>query len=717
MKVAFLWHMHQPCYRDALTDEVALPWVRLHACQSYLDMADVLRGFDNVRVSFNLVPSLIQQLKEYSEKGFEGDVFYDLSMQDPADLSEDDAIFVLRNFFSINWETDIKPYHGYARLLERRGFKHDPESLAQSLKEFSKQDMFDLQVWFNLAWFGFTAKRMFPEIADIQKKGRDFTLEDKEAIFARQLDIVKMIIPIYTELWAEGRIEVITSPFYHPILPLLMSTDIARRAMPGVHLPPRFSAPADARAQLENAKNYVSKELGKEPVGLWPSEGAVCPELIPLLDEVEFRYFVTDQKILQLSCSGERECSLYQPYRVEIDGKGCAAFFREHGISDAIGFTYSKNPPELAALDFMGRLEKTASKAGDIKEPVVVIALDGENPWEYYPDQGEGFLTRVYAELDKRGAFETVRLGDYLERNRPVERLSSIHSGSWIDASFRIWIGHPEENKAWDLLNRTRTFVQSWAGKRGADPECVAQAMDQIYRAEGSDWFWWFGEDFTVIQDTVFDQLFRKHLENAYKLCGEEVPDVFNEPIKAKPTVLIFPPLAFIHPTIDGLNTDFYEWEQAGYYDAFRTRGSMHVSHSLLSGLHFGFDRENLYIRLDLLGELAENPGAYWFKVDFSEPVLNDIIFRLGGKGRFVADVVERKADDLEKVGELTECAYNRIVEMKIPFDVLGVRVGDLVKFVVRIFSGEIEADRHPKSGLISFNVPDEDFENMMWSV
>lgn len=717
LKVAFLWHMHQPCYRDFLSGEVALPWVRLHACQSYLDMAKAVEKFDNVRVNFNFVPSLLYQLNEYSEKGFKGDVFYELSMEDPDDLSEDALIFILRHFFSVHWDSELRPYPGYLRLLERRGIKDSPEHLVNSLKEFSKQDILDLQVWFNLAWFGFTAKQTCSEISELKKKGRDFTQKDKETIFSCQLEIVKNIIPLYKRLWDEGKIEITTSPFYHPILPLLINNYIAKRCMPDVSLPVRFSEPEDARSQLVNAKKYVSEVFGKEPLGLWPSEGSVCPELIPILSDVGFKYFVTDQEILYLTCGRVPECTIYQPYEVEIEGQKCAGFFRDRELSDAIGFVYSKNPSELAASDFISRLEKRTSLAKDVANPVAVVALDGENPWEYYKDKGEGFLTRVYAELDKKNRFEPIRLGDYIDTYKPPAKLFSLHSGSWIDASFRIWIGHPEKNRAWDVLNRVRTFVRSYVEKFKPAPELLEKIMDQIYRAEGSDWFWWFGDDFLVLQDSIFDLLFRKHLENVYRLCNKGVPDFLNEPIKLKSTQLVLQPLAFIHPIIDGRNTSYYEWELAGYYDAFKTRGATYISRALLSSLHFGFDRENLYIRLDPSGELAEAPELFQFKIDFSVPISPDAMFKLTNKGPFVADLVVPKGDGFNKVGELTECAYNKVVELKVPFSSLGVKTSDVVKFVVRIFKDQIEADRHPKSGFITLSVPDEDFDKAMWSV
>ena len=716
LKVAFLWHMHQPCYRDALTNEVALPWVRLHACQSYLDMASTVDKFDNVRVNFNIVPSLIYQLKEYSEKGFNGDVFYDLSMKDPDDLSEDDAIFILRHFFSVHWDSELRPYPGYLRLLERRGIKDLPEHLAHVLKECSKQDLFDLQVWFNLAWFGFTAKKMYPQVDELKRKGRDFTPKDKETIFNCQLEIVKSIIPSYAKLWEEGKIEITTSPFYHPILPLLINTYIAKRASPDMTLPVRFSEPEDARAQLANAKKFVAETLGKEPAGLWPSEGSVCPELIPILEEVGFKYFVTDQEILYITCGHVPECTIYQPYLVEIEGKKSVGFFRDRELSDKIGFVYSKNPPEVAASDFIGRLEKTASQAKTLANPIAVVALDGENPWEYYKDKGEGFLNRVYAELDKKNKFESVRLGDYVEKYQSFVKLFSLHSGSWINANFKIWIGHPEKNRGWEVLNRVRSFVRSFVEKVKPQPELLEKIMDQIYRAEGSDWFWWFGDDFLVLQDTIFDQLFRKHLENVYRLCSEEVPDFLSEQIKIKPTQLVIQPLAFIQPIIDGRNTSYYEWELAGYYNAFKTRGTTHTSRSLLSGLYFGFDEKNLFIRLDLVGPLAEAPELYNFKIDFSAPIPIDVMFNLTKRGQFVADIVSSRADGLIKVGELKECAYDKVVEMKVPFDVLNAKTSDMVRFVVRIFKDQIEDDRHPKNGLISFTVPDKDFENAMWS-
>jgi alpha-amylase/alpha-mannosidase (GH57 family) len=281
ISVALLWHMHQPFYKDLVTGEYILPWVRLHAVKDYWDMAAVLDRFPEVKMNFNLVPSLLTQIDDYVNNKVT-DTFLDVTLKEPGDLTLDDRIFLLQNFFMANWDNMIKPYERYHDLLLKRGRFVAPSELAAVAKRFSQQELLDLQVWFNLTWFGFISKNEDQVVKELIAKERYFTRDDKLAVIAKQWEIMGKVIPKYRELEERGQIEISTTPFYHPILPLLCDSAVAREAMPYVKLPEAlFRHPEDAQQQIEMAVKFHTEHFGRPPRGMWPSEGSVSEQMIP----------------------------------------------------------------------------------------------------------------------------------------------------------------------------------------------------------------------------------------------------------------------------------------------------------------------------------------------------------------------------------------------------------------------------------------------------
>ena len=446
--LCFLWHMHQPYYTDPVTGSASMPWVRVHATKAYFDMAFLLDRFPGVSATFNFTPSLLRQLEELTA-GTITDVFLEHARKPAAELSPVERAFVIRHFFSANWATMVRPAPRYQELLVKRGLHVAPQELETLAKRFTTQDLLDLQVWHNLAWFGFGALHRFPRLAELRKKGRGFSEQDKTDVLDLQVAVMREVVPSYRKLAARGQIELTTTPFYHPILPLLIDTEIARRSLP--HLPalPQVKAPADAAAQIRKAVEYHQRVFGEPPKGLWPSEGSVCPELVPLLHQNGLHWFATDEDILARSIEMQqgpwhRSVMLYQPYEIGDQGRSLRIVFRDRDLSDAFGFRYHRTLPQLALEDIIRRLRAIPheSPREDLLIPVI---LDGENPWEHYHDGGEEFLSLLYQKLtalaaDEPGRFEirTKTVSDALAAHPAPPKLSHLHSGSWINADFKI---------------------------------------------------------------------------------------------------------------------------------------------------------------------------------------------------------------------------------------------------------------------------------------
>lgn len=718
LRVAFLWHMHQPYYLDDPTGRMSLPWVRLHATKAYHDMNAMLELHSEMACTINAVPSLLAQLSAYQERDDLDDVFLTLSRKAAVDLDEEERRYLLRFFFMSNWETMVRPHPGYARLLEQRGTRSDDQTIDRALKLFSNQDFLDLQVWFNLSWFGFTARRD-ERIASLLEKDMGFTEADKEIVLSTQAEIVAQIIPGWKKLQSAGRVEISTTPFYHPILPILIGSQVARRSMPQAKLPGDFAFPEDARAQVERGVEYYTKLFGQAPVGMWPSEGSVCPELVPLWGEAGLKWVATDEAILFRSLGGSAPRRvLFEPYTVEQDGHSVAVFFRDRYLSDLIGFTYAKNDPDTAVNDFIGHLARIGDTAPG---GTVSVVLDGENPWEYYTDGGERFLTLLYERLVDDDRFRPVSMRQALAEAPPQRKLTTLHSGSWINADYGIWIGGPEENQGWSLIDRVRGHLEARRQSGEIAPEKIEAAFEQLYQAEGSDWFWWYDDDFNSDSDADFDRLFRQKLANVYRALDEAPPEFLEDPIHvAKEDVLLAMPLALLHPMIDGHLTHFYEWADAGALDVAHARGSMHLSKSLLDGLFFGFDPEFLYLRLDPSEQLLAFRENLEIRVQLAggHDVQLRFPLRMGADSPTTFQVWTPGDDGSWLVaGENGSLACDEIIELAVPLALLGTAAGDHLSFVARVLKGEVEEDRFPKNGRITLTVPDKDFDSVNWCV
>jgi len=733
-KVAILWHMHQPFYEDLITREHILPWVRLHALKDYYGMASLLREFPQVRVTFNLVPSLLVQLEAFAT-GQARDQFLDLSLKPASDLTDADAAFIVRNFFHAQRERMIDAYPRYAELLARRGNAlPTPAEARAAARRFSTDDLRDLQVLQKVAWVDPEYLERDERVRGLVAKGRGFSEEDKATLRDVELEILNRVVPTYRELSERGQVELSTSPFYHPILPLLCDTDIYRRTHPDSRMPrQRFVHPEDATAQLTRAVEYHERVFGRRPVGVWPSEGSVSDAVAPIVARAGFQWMATDELILARTLgiaftrdSGghvEQPERLYEPYMLTVDGAQVACAFRDHVLSDRIGFVYAGWAADAAADDFVNRLVEAGRRyrtSGGVADPIIPIILDGENAWEHFHGGGRPFLRALYRRLSAHPELQTVTMAEACAT--PGPQLTTIFPGSWIDANFYIWIGHADDQRAWSQLADARQALDESSPEIGA--EAMARAREEILVAEGSDWFWWYGDDHSSAHDAEFDDLFRRHLRNAYKLLQRPSPDelfVSNISTAAAPDQT--EPAGFVTPTLDGEETSYFEWLGAGALEIRDVAGAMHQAEapaSVLTLVRFGFDPERLYVRLDgrrpMIDLLADD---YEFSLKFLTP--EGLRFSVRQQvGRVLGQFWERDPEaprwTVRGPGRAA-VAVGSILELAIPLADLAVSAGDAVVFFVAVYDAAgNEVERHPVGQPIDLEVPDAAFEARQWT-
>jgi alpha-amylase/alpha-mannosidase (GH57 family) len=717
-RVCFLWHMHQPYYTDPVSGFASMPWVRLHAIKAYYDMAYVIERFPAVKATFNFTPSLLLQLQELSSKKV-GDLFLHYAQRPAAELTPSERAFIIRHFFAANWGTMVRPFPRYHELLVKRGLDVRQQPLDRLAAQFTAQEMLDIQVWHNLAWFGFGMVTRHPRLKELRAKDRGFTEEEKQEVLALQQQAVSEIIPYYRRLAEAGQIELTTTPFYHPILPLLIDTEFARRARPDASLPSRFQAPADAEAQIRKAVAMHREMFGAAPAGLWPSEGSVCPELIPMLQAAGLQWTATDEGVLARSLGGwDRMGALYQPYLVGQPGQEVRIVFRDREISDAFGFVYAKLSPESAVEDVMQRLHGIASQ-GPGDPALVSIILDGENPWEHYYDGGERFLSGLYGALSNGNGqpFTACTMSGALAAHAHPRRLEHLHSGSWINQDFKIWIGHPEDNRAWDLVRLTRARLTDAAST--LSPDQARGAWEELYAAEGSDWCWWYGDDFDTDYKPEFDRLFRAHLRNVYLRAGLPVPDVLNDPlIGIRETRLFRLPVALLAPTLDGRVSDFFEWHGAGMIEPAPPLGAMWKAQKFFAAIRFGFSTDALFLRLDPGEELAAGEarvdiefhvasaaGAY--KLSFPLDAVGPDTFLLSGASN----------GGWTEVGRYGTISRRKVLELAVPFKDLRLQTGQEFTISVVVLQNGREVERYPRQQPVTLAVPDDNYEAATWRV
>ncbi len=510
--LVFLWHMHQPRYAHPSTGRLVVPWVRLHACSGYLDMARMLERHPEIHATVNFVPSLVEQIEEMVS-GKKDDL--ELLAERPVDtLDKEEQSALLARSFSVS-QRAIHARPRFVALLEKRNAK----------QPFNLQDLRDLSCLFALGWFGFAAHEDDPEIGKLDRKGHDYTEDDKAYLLRAIRKAAGDVLPAWRALAAEGRVEISTSPYYHPIIPLLLDTDVARRSLPHDPLPPRFSAPDDAREQITRALRAHARAFGQKARGMWPPEGSLSSEAVALYRSCGIEWLCGDVHTLARSLPHPE----HNPHSRLHLHEGVSLAFRDQDISDRIGFRYAHMNESAAVDDFVGAVKHLGGDGG-----AAFVFLDGENPWETYGHRGEPFLETLYQRLameTRAGRIATRTMSEVVARRGPGTPLEDLHPGSWISAAYRIWIGDGAKNRAWSLLRAARERLVAAQASRGHEAPSVEKAREHMLVAEGSDWFWWFGEPNSSAEDPLYDELFRGHLKEVYLALGETPPQDLDHPI------------------------------------------------------------------------------------------------------------------------------------------------------------------------------------------
>ena len=615
LRLILLWHQHQPFYKDLVTGEYRLPWVRLHALKDYYGMVKLLDEFPNVHQNFNLVPSLITQIQDYVA-GTAHDPFLRVAAKPATDLTLQERQFALQYLFQANPVNLIGRYPRYRELWER--FGEHGNSAERAEKYFHPEHFTDLQVLSQIAWFDefFLEDK---EIAALIKKERNYSLEDQRFVIAREKELLGKVLPAYADAAKKGSVEISATPFYHPILPLICDTNAGAASSPGLPLPQnRFRHPEDAREQLTRALDLHQQVFGVRPKGVWPSEGSVSEEALAIAHSLSVEWMATDEGVLGRSTGlffardgngrlpahlAER---LYNIHRYENGGSAMHMVFRDHTLSDLIGFVYSGMPPGEAAQHLLRNIQEAAQPVlAQGRDAVVSVILDGENAWEYYPKSGREFLRRFYDALQRAPGLEAVTVSEAIARHRNFGSLTSLVPGSWINANFNVWIGAPEDNRAWDYLYQAREFYAQNAARASEAQRKLA--FEELLIAEGSDWNWWYGPEHHSANDRDFDELYRTHLSNVYQALGAAPPDALSQPItggEVRPAFV--PQTAYIHPRITGDKIRYFEWMGAASFSSNQRAGAMHGKQFLLDSVYAGIDATFVYGRLDFAGSVPD---------------------------------------------------------------------------------------------------------------
>jgi alpha-amylase/alpha-mannosidase (GH57 family) len=754
-----------------------MPWTRLHATKDYFFMGALLKNYPQIHATFNYSPSLLKQLADYT--GGYGDMlkneeFLSISDKKISELSTEDKLFIIEKFFpacssSSNFiEKSYRFKQLYYRLKDTVS-----EGYGEKINLFDSQDYLDIIVLFNLLWFDPVSINSDDFLTALKAKDKKFTEEDKNKLIREKIpQVLRGVIPLISELSKKnGQVELSASPYYHPILPLLCDTDIA-----GFHddikLPIPFRHPEDADYQIVSAIKYFKDNLNYDIKGMWPSEGSVSEMALKLFMGSGVNWIATDEEILSSSIGVNFEDYnsrklLYRPYVVKRDGRYLYIFFRDKGLSDLIGFKYSNYSPKAAADDLIDNLNNIAISLHNYNEKglsVVPIILDGENAWEYYKNNGYEFFNYLYDGLSKvSSSIKTLTVSEYINKAENILKISgdgnespetesedgktgvkikkffdikwkpdassdydfsriynipTIYPGSWINHDFRIWIGDAEDDKAWDMLYKTRDYLlqksRVFKGSAiGADD--FKAAWEQIFIAEGSDYNWWYGEDRTSGIDEEYDFLYRTHLINVYKFLKEDPPDEYFIPIIEKKRA-VKPDLSavsLINPTVDGIVGNYFEWlGSAAYFPSILSGKSMAHTDRFIKKIMYGFSKSELFMRFDFFNKNALELTGKIIIIKFINSA--DIEVKLEFTAGNLLNIY------INSQFQLINAAFKKVLELSMPLSVLGVKAGNSLDFYAVLTYKEnliAEIERFPVNGYFEISVPGENYEIINWLV
>ncbi len=735
LSLAFIWHMHQPVYQESRDDYFLMPWVRLHAVKDYLDMLIIIRDFEKLKLNFSIVPILLTALEDYGNRGFH-DLHSKLTITPIEQLTDEDKFFILNNFFDSNYVNMIIPHQKYQELYKKR-YSSDEITIS----DFSDEEYSDIMAWFNLSWFDPRWQRVYPQLHSLMNKDEHFTLEDRINIIELQREIIRQIIPAYKKFQQDKKIEILANAYFHPIIPILLDKKFTGADMK-----------EDGIQQLERGIQKYREVFGQEPKGIWSPEQCVSPKTLELFADMGFKWTVTDEGILAKTINKEfvRDFKGYleDPYDLtaayEYTGKNkkpLSVIFRDAVIPNLINFEYSQHNSVDAANDLYDRIKTIQSKLQQSpdKHNLLTIALDGENCWESYHNDGELFLKTLYDLIENDKTLETVLVSEYLDKIKQKRPLKTIHSGSWINRNYKLWIEEPTKDLAWQYIVKAREDLINFS-KECDDQSIIANAWEELYITEGSDWFWWYGEPNDSGQDEVFDYLFRSHLTNIYNYFKKPIPKYLNMPLIAYIGKPLRYPKKNMTPILNGIIMQKDNWRNSGCIEI--PDGPILQSNKPYDRIYFGCDKDNVYLRFDInkmyLEQKYEATADYlnhfqtyiYFKndkiahtdsanirtinkVDATYPTtlakytheVNLLYF----KGEILPVIFSKATKDgvwAIKLHNKVEFAFVDILEVQIPFDEIEVKPGGKLEFFIINASLGVANDFYPKDILLSLQRP-----------
>ena len=626
LTLCFFWHMHQPDYRDS-SGVMRMPWVFLHAIKDYYEMPWLLSRHKGLKATFNITAPLIEQLDLYRDP-LKNDHFLSLWEKHPSELDEDARNWLIKICKSTQYETMVKPLHYFDLLYHR--------------ENLDDEELIDLEMLFILAWCGNYLRQENALVKQLLHKGKNFTQSDKARLLIMLCSFIETILPFYAQLQKAGIISLATTPYNHPILPLLLDIKNAERANVHTTLPAYpLSLRDDAIEQVERSIALYEKTFGVKPKGFWPAEGAVDEESIEIYKEKGLSWIATDEEILFHSLGDKTRSNLYRPYRYN----GLTIGFRDHSLSDLIGFNYRFKAAKDAVDHFMHVLEPIASEVNDA---TVFVILDGENAWEFFENNAYDFFTTLYTRFSKTAWCKTCTMDEVSQRKKQG-RLKKLSPGSWIHGNFDTWSGHPEKNRAWELIYQTKRDVQNFDGT--ISDETAEKIKFHFLASECSDWFWWYGDDHVTEFGVEFDTLFRGHLIAVYHLLNISAPSDLFIPILSHTNTVPFlvKPQTAISPLIDGKQNTFFEWIGAGSVDETKFYSTMDKVRGPIEKILYGHNDENIFIAFR--GDMAP----------FSDPLMQ------------LRVIIEETGEDvilpMQRSNEVNgiQCVIDTEIELSIP--------------------------------------------------
>ena len=595
LSLAIYWHMHQPVYE--IEGTYLMPWVRLHALKDYLDMVSVLEKFPKLKLNLNIVAGLLDSLLDYVENN-STDIHMQLSTVNISAITEEEKSFILNNFFSPKFETMIYRSENYKKLYKKR-FSKD----YANIEEFSQQELSDLIALFNLVWIDSTHYETYPRLKYLWEKQYNYTIADRLEIIDIQKSIMKQIVPTIKKYIKDGRIEITTSPYYHPILPILLGSSANTKSTKKNSTSIKMYEYANL--QIVTALDRIESIFGVRPKGMWPPELCLCDKTLSLLAKCGLKWTLSDEGILANSINydfiRDFKGNLNDPYHLlkvyeyKTQNSSLNIIFRDRSIPNLINFEYAGMNSKIAANDLYDKIKVIQNKllVSPDEKHLLTIASDGENCWENYQNDGREFLESIYSLIENDDSLETVLISDYIESDNQPKKLTKIQSGSWIDNSFQFWIGDDEKNKAWLYIIEASAFINKHKKHKKYN-----NAIRELLIAQGSDWFWWYGEPNNSGQDFIFDYMFRERLKNVYICLDNAPPEYLNKSIITTIEVPFKHSRRAITPRMDGSLNSFEDWYHAGSISMLD--GPVYKENKNVEKIYFGCDNKNIYFRLHI---------------------------------------------------------------------------------------------------------------------